>query len=289
MGLLDRFKKDGSPDALTREAVARARATAGVTAAEAVDADTIHVRWADHPGTTTLSVADVRDEWAKASGFDRIELMDRVVADLAPPPAAEPAAVTPPIAPGDDDAGPAWPRDRHRIEIVVSRPAAGDTAVRWPIAGGALEARATIDGGDVTGTDLERWDVGPDVVRSAAVEALLALDPRLDPIATGQPGWVPTVPDAHPPVWLAAPARLLDASGLPAAVVLAPTPTELVLVDPDADELLASVLSGTKGIVAGADEVLLAAPLIATADGLSPWLPDPSHPCATLVADLRKS
>lgn len=292
MGLLDRFKKDPSPDALTWEAVARARATAGVAGAEPVDADTISVTWAEHPGTTTLSLADVREEWAKASGFARIELMDQVVAGLAPPGPTDPPAPThpaAPTAPGDDDpARRRWDRDRGRLEIVVSRPGAGHSVVRWPIAGGSMEARATLDGGDVTAADLQRWDAAADDARRAAVEALLHLDPRLDPIAAGQPGWVPTVPDAHPPVWLAAPARLLEASGLPAAVVLAPTPTELVVVDPDADELLASVLSGTKGIVAGADEVLLAAPLIATADGLSEWSPDPSHPCAALVADLRK-
>ena len=94
------------------------------------------------------------------------------------------------------------------------------------------------------------------------------------------------MPADHPPVWLAAPARLLAACGLAEAVVLAPMPTELVVVDPSAHDLLASILASTKSIVSGDAEVLWPAPLLATAAGLAPWQPGPDHPCATLAAEL---
>ncbi len=70
MGLLDRFKKEPGPDALTFEAVARARAVPGVAQAEAIDADTVHVTWAGHEAPAALSLAEVRPAWTKASGFD---------------------------------------------------------------------------------------------------------------------------------------------------------------------------------------------------------------------------
>lgn len=288
MGLLDRFKKEPGPDALTWEATARARATPGVASAEPVDADTVEVRWAEHPGSTALSLAEVRPEWTKASGFARIELMDQVIAGLAPP-AGAPAGERPVAEPPADAAAATggWARERERIEVVLGRPGEGHGAVRWPIAGGAVEARAALDGGDVTAADLERWDVGADEVRSAAVERLLGTDPALDPIGPGQPAWVPTSPVAPPPAWLAAPGRLLAACGRDQVVALAPLPSELVLIDPGATDLLASVLSSTAGIVAEADEVLLAAPLLVSAEAVEPWSPPADHPCAGLVAQLR--
>jgi len=290
MGLLDRFKKEAGPDALTWEAVARARVVPGVAGAEAVDADTVHVTWATHPGTTTLTLSEVREVWSKASGFARIELMDQVVAALAPPaePADAPTAAPPTgSAPSTSAAPSAWARDRSRLHVVVGRPAAGSGAVRWPIAGGALEARVALDDADVGPSDLATWGVTADDAQAAALEHLTATDPALDPIGPGQPAWVPTAPADHPPVWLAAPARLLGSCGLRQAIVLAPTPTELVLVDPSATDLLASVLAGTKGIVDGAAEVLLAAPLLATPDGVIEWVPDAWHPCAALADALR--
>ncbi|MFP5321918.1 MAG: hypothetical protein ACLGIC_08730 [Acidimicrobiia bacterium] len=294
MGLLDRFKKEPGPDALTWEAVARARATPGVASAEPVDADTVEVRWTEHAGTTALSLAEVRPDWAKASGFARIELMDQVIAGLAPPtepPADIPAPTPTPAAPEPEpaDAPPAsgWARERERIDVVVGRPGQGHGPVRWPLAGGVVEARATLDGGDVTDADLERWAVDADQVRSAAVERLLGADPGLDPIGPGQPAWVPTSPVGPPPAWLAAPARLLAACGLDRVVALAPLPTELVVIDPEATELLASILSSTAGIVEGADDVLLAAPLLLSADSVRVWAPADDHPCAGLVERLR--
>lgn len=296
MGLLDRFKKEAGPDALTWEAVARARVVPGVAGAEAVDADTVLVTWTAHPGTTTLSLADVREVWSKASGFARIELMDEVVAGVAPP--AEPTSTDEPA--GDPMSSPlagsptpastapsAWARDRGRLRVLVGRPGAGSGAVRWSIAAGALEARAALDDADVGPSDLVAWGVTADDVRAAALEALAVTDPSLDPIGPGQPAWVPTIPTDHAPVWLAAPARLLASCGLRQGIVLAPTPTELVLVDPAATGLLASVLTGTKGIVEDAADVLLAAPLLATPDGVIEWVPDPEHPCAAVADELR--
>jgi hypothetical protein len=276
MGLLDKFKKAPGPDALTWEAVARARAVPGVAGAEAIDADTVTVTWTDLPGTSTLELAGIREVWAKASGFDRIELMDGVLEGLAPPPAE--------AAPPE----PAWATMRERIAVRVGR-GSDAGAVRWPVVAG-LEAWAIVDqpsGAAVDAGDLAAWEVDAATVRSAALDALRAADPELDPVGPGQPAWVPTVPADHPPIWLAAPDRLLAATGLPRAVALAPTPTELVVVDPEAHGLLATILAGTKGIVAEADEVLLAAPLLVTADGLEEWRPDPGHPCVDLVDDLR--
>ncbi|HEX4902621.1 MAG TPA: hypothetical protein VFV42_07415 [Acidimicrobiales bacterium] len=311
MGLLDRFKKAPGPDALTWEAVARARAVPGVSGAEAVDADTVEVAWASHPGTSTLSLAEIRDEWTKASGFARIELMDGVIAGLAPPtsgvatpepptaPApAEPDATVPAAAPaspaapdpttaGDDPRG--WAAVRDRLAIRVGPPGAG--AVRWPVVSG-LEATVVldrIDGPAVTVDDLGAWRVDAGQVRAAAVDALSRVDPELDPIGPAQPAWVPTVPAPHPPVWLAAPARLLAAAGLTEAVALAPTPTELVVVDPSATELLSTVLAGTRTIVQEADDVLLAAPLLVRSDGVEEWRPPAEHPCAALAEELRST
>jgi len=292
MGLLDRFKKAPGPDALTWEAVARARAVPGVAGAEAVDADTVAVTWEAQPGTTTLSLAEIRDQWTKASGFARIELMDGVVGGLAPPadaapvPAPAPApAPAPETASATDDP---WADARQRLAIRVGTSAAG--AVRWPVVAG-LEATVVLDrldGPPVTDADLTSWGVDAEQVRTTALHALGSADPELDPIGPGQPAWVPTVPAEHPPIWLAAPAPLLAAAGLPEAVALAPTPTELVLVDPSAAELLATVLAGTRSIVRDADDVLLAAPLLVTAGGVEEWRPGPDHPCAEVVAELRE-
>lgn len=295
MGLFDRRKKAPGPDALTWEAVARARAVPGVAGAEATDADTVLVTWASHPGASTLSLGGIRDEWARASGFARIELMDAVVAGLAPPtvaaepgPAPAPAPAAGPVepTPAGTTAG-AWAEARTRLAIRVGGPAGG--AVRWPVVDG-LEATAAlggVDGPPVTETDLAAWGADPGQVRDAALDSLAAADPELDPIGPGQRAWVPTVPASHPPVWLAAPARLLGAAGLVEAVALAPTPTELVLVDPSAVELLSTVLAGTRAIVRDADQVLLPAPLLVTAGGVEEWRPAPGHPCAGLVDELR--
>lgn len=312
MGLLDRFKKDPRPDALTIEAVARARAVPGVAAAEAVDADTVAVTWVGQPGRSMLSLTEVRAAWAKASGFDRIELMDELIATLGPPvadaqpdlpapdvtptaaatPTAEAtAAATPAAGPTATSGAPgidAWDAARPRLRVVVGRPGDHTGAVRWPVAD-VLEARVVLGGPGalpVDGHDAQGWGVDADAVRGAALANLAAADPALDAVGTGQPAWVPTEPADHPPVWLAAPDRLLAASGLDELVALAPLPTELVVVDPRAHDLLASILTSTEQIVATEGRILWPAPLLVTVDGVTPWQPDPSHPCAGQVARM---
>jgi hypothetical protein len=308
MGLLDRFKKAPGPDAMTWEAVARLRVVPGVAGAEAVDADTVQVTWIDNPYTSTLSLAAARQEWSKANGFERIEIMDAVVGAVAPPtgpPAGTddgfdptPPDVAPDVpppsaqelvadpAPVAADSG--WDAARSRLRVVVSRVGRHPGALSWPVAG-VLEAHAVLGGPGalpVDAADAASWDVGPDDVRDAALANLTSTDPGLDPVGPGQPAWVPTSPADHPPAWLAAPERLLAACGLSEAVVLAPTPTELVVVDPDAHDLLGSILSSTKSIVDGAGTVLWAGALVATPEGIAPWQPAADHPCADRAADL---
>jgi hypothetical protein len=305
MGLLDRFKKAPGPDAMTWEAVARLRVVPGVAAAEALDADTVQITWNDNPYTSTLSLTAAREGWSKANGFDRIEIMDALVGAVAPPTGppeetddgfdptppdvapdiqAEPTVESPPVA----DTG--WDVARGRLRVIVGRAGEHPGAVAWPIAG-VLEARAVLGGPGALPVDVDdaaSWGVGADDVRAAALANLTASDPGLDAVGPGQPAWVPTEPADHPPVWLAAPDRLLDACGLREAVVLAPMPTELVVVDPSAHELLGSILTSTKSIVAGESRLLWPAPLLATPAGLTPWEPDAEHPCAGVAAELRE-
>jgi hypothetical protein len=312
MGLLDRFKKAPGPDAMTWEAVARLRIVPGVVDAEAVDADTVRIGWADNPYPSTLSLAAARAGWTKANGFERIEIMDALIGAVTPPTgppedaeeagfdptppdvapdvevgtAAEPA--TEPAAAADDRT--AWDAVRDRLRVVVGRIGEHPDAISWPIAG-VLEARAVLSGAGalpVDAADAASWEVGPDDVRAAALTNLAASDPALDPVGPGQPAWVPTAPADHPPAWLAAPDRLLAACGLDEAVVLAPMPSELVVVDPSAHDLLGSILSSTKSIVAGESRLLWPAPLLATPAGLVPWEPAPGHPCAGVAAELRE-
>lgn len=307
MGLLDRFKKAPGPDALTFEAVARARAVPGVAGAEAVDADTVEVRWLEHTGTSTLSLGEVREAWTSASGFDRIEIMDQVVAGLAPPsadatppppPPPEPEAETEPEPPGTEAPIHEPPAVEPRAAeapavatVVVDRPGRRDGAVRWIVTEG-VEATVVLGepaGPPVTEEDLAAAGTDADAVRAAALAHLRAADPALDPIGPGQPAWVPSSASAPAPAWLAVPDRLLAACGLDEAVALAPLPTELVVVDPSATELLASLLSSTLSIVSGDADVLVAAPLLVSATGVDAWLPPSDHPCAALVGELRSS
>lgn len=306
MGLLDRFKKAPGPDAMTWEAVARLRAVAGVAGAEAVDADTIEISWVDNPYTSTLSLTAAREGWAKANGFDRIEIMDALIAAVAPPTGPPedipdgfdptPADVAPDVelataaasAGRTADGGTTWDAVRGRLRVVVARAGEHPDAIGWPVAG-VLRAHAVLGGPDaspVEAGDAASWEVGPDDVRRAALANLAAAGPGLDPVGPGQPAWVPTEPADHPPAWLAAPDHLLAACGLTEAVVLAPMPTELVVVDPAAHDLLASILTSTKSIVAGESRVLWPAPLLATPAGLTPWQPAGDHPCAGLAAEL---
>jgi hypothetical protein len=158
--------------------------------------------------------------------------------------------------------------------------------VRWPITEG-VEARAALDGAVVGREQLAAWAVGPDEVRAAAAANLAATDPGLDPIGPGAPAWVPTAPAGNPPAWLAAPDALLAATGLSEAVALAPVATELVVVDPAAHDLLASVLTGTTAILAEQTEVLHRAALLVRPGAVTEWQPAPDHPCAPQAHALR--
>lgn len=297
MGLLDRFKKAPGPDAMTWEAVARLRVVPGVAGADAVGADTVAITWVDNPYTSTLSLAAAREGWTRANGFDRIEIMDSLIGAVlpptGPPPGAEdgfdptPPDTAPDVQPPEPE-GTGWEAVRSRLRVVVGKAGEHPGAVSWPIAG-VLEARVVLgepDARPVDAADAAGWGVEPDDVRAAALADLAGSDPGLDPVGPGQPAWVPTAPADHPPAWLAAPDRLLAACGLDEAVVLAPMPTELVVVDPRAHELLGSILTSTKAIVSGEGRVLWPAPLLATAAGLAPWDPPADHPCATLAAEL---
>lgn len=296
---------------MTWEAVARLRVVPGVVDAEAVDADTVRIGWADNPYPSTLSLAAAREGWTKANGFDRIEIMDALIGAVTPPTGPPEGTVepgfdpTPPdVAPdvevdtttptaGDRpapaDQGTAWDSVRDRLHVVVGRVGEHPDAISWPVAG-VLEARAVLGGPGappVSVADAASWEVGADDVRAAALTNLAAADPGLDPVGPGQPAWVPTAPADHPPAWLAAPDRLLAACRLDQAVVLAPVPTELVVVDPSAHDLLGSILTSTKSIVAGESRLLWPAPLLATPAGLVPWEPAADHPCSDVAAELR--
>lgn len=319
MGLLDRFKKDApGPDTLTREILARVRAVPGVHEAEIVDRDTVTAQW--DTGPTTIALADLRQAWSDASGMDRIDLVDDFVAGLGPPvggPAPDPgpadrpddglgvvdpivssdgaAPGTPAGEAGRTDAEPpaadaptaagVWAGVRTRLRPAVRRPGTGMPAATWPVAG-VLEGVAVVDGSPfpVTTDDLASWGVAVDDVRAAAVSALGA--PSLDRIDASMAAWVPTGPEGELAAWLCAPDALLAATGLTAAVALAPLPSELVLVDPDDHDALAGILASTEAIVDDQSDVLHPAPLLLDAAGAGPWTPPADHPCAERVRAL---
>lgn len=326
MGLFDRFKKDtaGAPDALTREALVRVRAVPGVEAVEPVDADTLSVTWTGTDEPARLSLADLREPWTSASGFDRIELMDDFVRTVAPPtgapadafpdpapagpaPDEAPAATTvgdgapeadptpaggpgPTAAPAEQP-GARWAEVSPRLQPVIGRPGvADDDIVCWPV-GDVLEATVVVDGGPgslpVGRAELAEWGVDAGSVRRAAEANQAALDPSLDPIGPGEPAWVPTRPAGHLASWLCAPDRLLAAAGLDDAVVLVPLATELVVVDPAATALVESILSSTRTIVEQESRTLWPAPLLVRPGSVTPWVPATDHPCAGLVEEMR--
>lgn len=307
MGFLDRFKKEGAPaapDALTREGVARVRAVPGVESVEVVDADTLRVTWNGLAQPSELSLADIRQPWSSASGFDRIEVMDDFIAGVAPPAAGAPSPADALAAGVEDepaasaasgrepeDAHAAWNAIRGRLRPVVGRPGPADAdTVRWEV-GGVLEATAVL--GDeqvalpVSRAELVQWGVDEATVRAAAEENQAGVDPELDPISPGEPAWVPTRPAGHLAGWLCAPGRLLEGAGVERAVVLVPLATELVVVDPSATGLLESILSSTRTIFEQEARPLWPAPLLIGPGGVEPWTPPPEHPCAELVEQMR--
>lgn len=115
MGLLDRFKKDDEHGgAFAREVLARARNVTGVTDAAISSDGALQLTWGS-AGMTETFLGTTRDEWNEAAGFDRIEIIDRLLAGLTAPLADLPGLGEPPgdeTTPADDffaaavDAGP---------------------------------------------------------------------------------------------------------------------------------------------------------------------------------------
>lgn len=114
MGLFNRRKRrDGAaPDALTRAAVARIRAEAGIERVEAVSRDEVTVWLLGHDGARRVDLQDVRPAWQAASGFTRIEVLDTFMEQIGPglpladtdaPQGSNPAAPDVAGAPGSTD------------------------------------------------------------------------------------------------------------------------------------------------------------------------------------------
>ncbi len=187
------------------------------------------------------------------------------------------------------DGPPALDQVRDRLRLVVRRAGVPDVACTWPVAG-ALEAVVVV--GDpgappVGRAELLAWQVEAEDVLRPALDALVAHGPALDPIGAGVPAWVPTRPADHLAAWLAAPELLLEAAGLVEGIVLCPLPTELVVVDPTATDLLGTILTGTLEVAEARTDLLWPAPLWAGPEGLGPWSPPDDHPHAELVGRLR--
>lgn len=289
MGFLDRFKSGTSaPDALTVEVVARLRVLPAVESADAVDGDTVSVAWTGHAGPATVDLTELRPRWKAAGGFDRIQLLDDFIDALrdGPPPSTEVAAPAP--VPDADDGG--WAGNRDLVLPVLTRiDPESRAAVTWPV-GGVLHA--VVNGADrstpVSAGDLERWGVGPDEVRAAAVANLETVDPRPDPISPGARAWVPTGPDGLQSSWLVAPGRLLAGTGLTSAIAFVPVVSELVVIDPTDESLVQSIAASTNRIVAEQALPLCPLPFVLSAAGAEPWDPPAGHPAAADVAAARE-
>lgn len=291
MGFFDRFKKDASqPDAYTREVAIRVRAVPGVERVEPVDADLLSVRWAGNDEPVELSIAEHRERWQTATGFDRIEVVDDLIDRVQPPaegtfdPDAvlESAPVDPEPAAAPDVSDSAWSDVAPRLLPMLRRPVADDPVVAWPVAG-LLEAVATERGQAVTLAGSEGWGVDAEEVRRTATSNLIAHEPALDTVAPDTRAWVPTAPAGAQAGWLTAPDALLAASGLDVAIVFVPTPTDLVVVDPADVDLLASITTSTLAIVEQEPTTICSVPFEIGPGRAEPWRPDPDHPCAALV------
>jgi hypothetical protein len=300
MGFLDRFKSGPSaPDALTVEVVARLRVLPTVDAADAVDGDTVRVDWAGRAEPATVDLAELRPRWKEAGGFDRIQLLDDFIdalRDGPPAPAVAPSAppATPEVAahrPGPattDDGG--WAAHRSVVLPVLTRiDPESRAAVTWPVAG---VLHAVVNGADrstpVSAGDLERWGVGADEVRAAAVANLEAVDPRPEPISPGARAWVPTGPDGLQSSWLVAPAHLLAGTGLTSAIAFVPVVSELVVIDRTDEALVQSIAASTNRIVAEQALPLCPLPFVLSPTGAEPWEPPAGHPAAADVAEARE-
>ncbi len=288
MGLLDRFKRgDAGADALTREIAARLRARPDIEAAEPTGADSVAVTWVGG-ATSEESIAALREPWTSASGFDRIELVDQHLDTVQPPvPAAfdsgEPAswADEPPAA-----AATSWDAIRPGLLPRLRSPV-DDGAVAWSLGGGLVEAVAVAATTDqpLRAAELERWNIDATQVREAAMANLRSTRPAPEPLGPGMRAWIATRPSGAQAAWLAGPDPLLEALGLASAVVLVPTPTDLVVVDAAADELVGSIVTDTLNIYEHEAEVRVCpVPFLISAGSVAPWDPAADDPRGDAVA-----
>ncbi len=283
MGLLDRFKSDSSsPDALTLEVATRIKQHSDVDDVAMVDADTIAVTWSGRTTAHPLDISEIRQPWKRATGFERIDLLDNFLARLAAPVADPTPADTEQnsVAAADRDGRDGW--DEVAPDMLPALAAsASDDVVSWAV-GGLLHATVIrrSSGAPVTRAECAAWKVRADDAVERAIANLSAIDPGLDPIAPGSRAWVPTQPAGRQSSWLTAPARLLSELGLESAIALVPVAGELVVVDPDDPALLESVLTSTLTILEHEPDRLCPMPFRVMPDYVQVWQPradDPAH------------
>ncbi len=285
MGLLDRFKSDSpSPDALTLEVATRVKQHSDVDDVAMVDADTIAVTWSGRAAPHPLDISAIRQTWKRATGFERIDLLDNFMAGLAAPTDDPPPTDREPVAAAaDGHATNDWATAAPHL-LPGLAPTASDDLVSWTV-GGLLHATVVrrSSGGPVTRSECTAWKVRTDDAVERAIANLSAIDPGLDPIAPGSRAWVPTQPDGRQSSWLAAPGRLLSELGLESGIVLTPVVGELVVVDPGDPELLNSVLTSTLTILEHEAELLCPLPFRVTPDHVQVWQPRADDPASELV------
>lgn len=292
MGFLDRFSKDTStPDAFTIEIAARIRALAGVSHVDTIDADTVAVTWTGRSEPDEIAIGDPRPAWKQSKGFDRIELVDEFIAGLAPSDTGTiipgttifPGTTIPGIA--EPAGGARWAAARLDVLPLLQRTMTDDDEpITWPVTE-LLEATAT--GADhsvpITQAQCDEWGITAGDVRAAATDNLAAVDPAPDEIGAGMRAWVPTAPEGHQSSWLTAPAPLLQRLGLTAGIAIAPLVGELVVVDPDDEDLVVAVLDNTLTIIEDKPDTLCPVPFLVSGDRVEIWEPVAGHPAAQLV------
>lgn len=178
------------------------------------------------------------------------------------------APVEPAATAGSEPAGPVWPDIAPRLlPCATLATEVREGQLRWPITE-SLVVTVALDGFVVTEDEVARWDVGPDDVWSAAMEALVRTGPELEPVAPGLAAWAPTGPDGHQAAWIACPGAVLRAVGLERAVAFAATPRDLVVCDAADTELVAQLTQMTAQIFEAGEGTLSPAPVLLTGDGV---------------------
>ena len=291
MGFLDRFKSDtSSPDALTLEVATRIKLHSDVDDVAMVDADIIAVTWAGRATPHPLDISEIRPTWKRATGFERIDLLDNFLAGLHPPAGDPMPADTERSseAPGDRDGRDGWEEVAPQLFPALAA-SAPDDVVSWAV-GGLLHATVVrqSSGAPVTRAECAAWKVRADDAVARAVANLSAIDPGLDAIAPDSRAWVPTQPDGRQSSWLTAPARLLAELGLESGIALVPVAGEMVVVDPDDPALLESVLTSTLTILEHEPDRLCPMPFRVTPDHVAVWQPRIDDPASELVERARQ-